>query len=138
MNSSEILGKLLHTVHLLHCLKLNPTLSGADDLFDVMDELSPIMSLYFPLGRALRLSPEELESIRTKYLDEPDPEQALNDVLLLWLHHQAYNVKRFGLPTWRKLVEAVNHPLGGRNYDVARRIALNHPASGKCWYIQVM
>ena len=96
-----------------------------------MDELSPIMSLYYPLGRALRLFPEELESIRTKYLDESDAEKALNDVILLWLHHQKYNVDRFGPPTWRKLVEAVNHPLGGRNYEVARKIALNHPVSGK-------
>lgn len=89
------------------------------------------MSLYYPLGRALRLSPEELESIRAKHLDESDAEIALNDVVLLWLHHKKYNVERFGPPTWRKLVEAVNHPLGGRNYELARKIALNHPASGK-------
>lgn len=101
-----------------------------------MDELSPIMSLHLvlSLGRALRLFPEELLSIEAKYLDESDTEKALNDVLLHWLYHQSYNVKRFGPPTWRMLVEAVNHPFGGRNNEVARKIALNHPASGKRYH----
>lgn len=96
-----------------------------------MGELSPIMSLYLPLGRALRLFPDELESIQDKYPeDKSDAEKALNDVMLLWLYHQNYNVKRFGLPTWRMLVEAVAHPLGGKNHEVARKIAINHPACG--------
>ena len=39
-----------------------------------------------------------------------------------------YNVKKFGEPTWQKLVEAVGDPAGGANAALARKIATNHKA----------
>ena len=90
-----------------------------------MEEVLDIKSVYFALGRSLRLRNDDLETIRKKY--ESDHEQALNDVLLLWLKKE-YNVESFGPPTWRMLVEAVNKRSGGNNYQVAKLIALNHPA----------
>jgi hypothetical protein len=53
-------------------------------------------------------------------------DQALKDVLLLWLN-QEYKVERFGPPTWRMLVEAVDKKTGGNNHELAKEIASNHP-----------
>ena len=61
------------------------------------------------------------------YRRDSDANRALNDVLLLWLR-QKYNVGKFGRPTWRLLVEAVNKKTGGNNHDLAKQIASNHPA----------
>ena len=94
-------------------------------LSDVMEEVLDIKSVYFALGRSLRLRNDDLQAIRKKY--ESDHEQALNDILLLWLKKE-YDVESFGPPTWRMLVEAVNKRSGGNNYQVAKQIALNHPA----------
>jgi hypothetical protein len=91
-----------------------------------MEEVLDIKSMCFALGRSLRLRNDNLEAIRKKYPDH-DTEQALNDVLLVWLNKE-YNVERFGPPTWRMLVEAVNKKSGGNNYELAKQIALNHPA----------
>ena len=44
-----------------------------------------------------------------------------------------YNqVKRFGKPTWRRLVEAVEDPVGGNNYALALKIAADHPGMQPC------
>ena len=48
------------------------------------------------------------------------------DVLLLWLL-QKYKVEKFGPPTWRMLVEAVDKKTGGNNHELAKEIASNHP-----------
>ena len=92
-----------------------------------MEEVLDIKSMCFALGRSLRLRNENLETICKKYPNESDHERALNDVLLLWLKKE-YNVERFGPPMWRMLVEAVNKRSGGNNYELAKQIALNHPA----------
>ena len=47
-----------------------------------------------------------------------------------WLKRN-YNVRRFGEPTWQKLVEVVGHPAGGANKALARDIARRHKAGGK-------
>ena len=98
-----------------------------------MEEVSDIKSMYFALGRSLRLRNDDIGAIRKDYPNESDHDQALNDVLLLWLKKE-YNVERFGPPTWRMLVEAVNKRSGGNNYELAKQIALNHPA-GSIIYI---
>ena len=91
---------------------------------DIMEEVLDIKSMYFDLGRSLRLRNDDMLAIRKDY---PNESQALNEVLLLWLKKE-YNVERFGPPTWRMLVEAVNKRSGGNNYELAKQIALNHPA----------
>ena len=92
-----------------------------------MEDVVDIKSMWFALGRSLRLRNNDIGTIRNKYPNESDHEQALNDVLLLWLKKE-YNVERFGPPTWRMLVEAVNKKTGGDNHKLAKQIALNHPA----------
>lgn len=87
----------------------------------------PINSMYYQLGRCLRLRVDDLKAIREAYPSGCDNESALTDVLLLWLC-QKYNVERFGPPTWKMLVEAVDKNTGGNNHDLAMEIASNHPA----------
>jgi len=36
-------------------------------------------------------------------------------------------VERFGEPTWRRLVEAVEDHVGGNNFALAKTIAREHP-----------
>ena len=95
-----------------------------------MEEVSSIQSAYFPLGRSLRLRNDDLKAICEMHPSKSDAEQALNDVLLLWLC-QKYNVRRFGPPTWKMLVEAVDKKTGGNNHELAKEIASNHPAGIK-------
>ena len=91
-----------------------------------MEEVLSIKAVYFPLGECLRLSSRDLKAIREAYPDKSMADQALKDVLLLWLN-QKYEVERFGLPTWRMLVEAVDKKTGGNNHELAKEIASNHP-----------
>ena len=114
-------GKITHAF-LLHKFK------AEEDLPDILEELIPIIPHYYSLGRSLRLHPRQLNEVRKTYLLEKDAEQALNDVLFMWLSKQ-YDTERFGLPTWRALIEAVAKRLGGNNIALARKMASNHPAS---------
>ena len=102
-----------------------------------MEEVLDSKSVCFALGQSLRLRHDNIEAIRKKYPNksESDHERALTDVLLLWLKRE-YNVERFGPPTWRMLVEAVNRRSGGNNQELAKHIALNHPAGSYrvCYY----
>ena len=98
-----------------------------DDLADIMYEVLSLKSVYYSLGRYLRLQTADLRAIRDAFPSESDAEQALEDVLLLWLH-QKYKVEKFGLPTWRMLVEAVDKTASEKSHDLAKEIASNHPA----------
>ena len=100
--------------------------TGEDDLPDVLEEVHSIKSAHLPLGQWLRLSNDSLKDIHEAYPDESMANQALKDVLLLWLN-QKYKVERFGPPTWRMLVEAVDKKTGGNNHELAKEIASNHP-----------
>ena len=73
----------------------------------------------------------DLRRIRGEHSSESD---ALEDVLLLWLNRE-YNVKEHGSPTWRMLVEAVDKKSGGDNHELAKQIALNHPAGREIIWI---
>ena len=92
-----------------------------------MDEVESLKCAYFQLGRSLRLRDADLKDIRQTYPVESEQDTALNDVLLLWLR-QKYNVERFGPPTWRMLVEAVDKKSCGDYHDLAKEIASRHPA----------
>ena len=98
-----------------------------------MEEVLDIKSMWFKVGRSLRLRSDDIGAIRKGYPNKFDHDAALNDVLLLWLKKE-YNVERFGPPTWRMLVEAINKRSGGNNYELAKQIALNHPAGSTIIY----
>ena len=96
---------------------------------DVLEEVLSLKCVYYPLGECLRLNNDSLKHIRKSFPDDSAADQALKQVLLLWLG-QSYNVSKFGPPTWRMVVEAVDKKTGGNNHELAKQIALNHP-SGK-------
>ena len=94
------------------------------DLSKIIEEILPIESRYYYIGRSLNLEISCLREIRESSSSDSD---ALEDVLLLWLNKQ-YDVEKHGPPTWRMLVEAVDKRGGGDNHELAKQIALSHPA----------
>ena len=59
-----------------------------------------------------------------------NPLDCLRQMLVLWLR-RTHNIKRFGEPTWVKLVETISHPTGGGNPTLAMKIARNHNRSSR-------
>ena len=90
-----------------------------DDLFDIQSELLDVESKWKSIGKALRLKRSLLDSIAAHGKEEVD---CMEEVLTEWLN-RAYNVPRFGPPSWKLLVAAVAHPNGGDNRALAKQIA---------------
>ena len=101
--------------------------SDRSNLSDVMEEVISIQSKFYALGRSLRLEIRDLTAIREAYPSASDSERALEDVLLLWLD-QKYDAEKYGRPTWRMLVTAVDKETGGNNHELAKKIADQYPA----------
>ena len=78
------------------------------------------------MGIALRLKLDSLENIQ---VSDRNPRDCLRSMVIEWLKRN-YNVRKFGEPTWQKLVQAVGHPAGGANMALAREIARRHRARG--------
>jgi len=91
-----------------------------DDIFDVKTELIPVAARWRDVGIALRVKSDTLDSIETKWSN--DPCRCLELMVTEWLKRN-YNLKRFGEPTWQKLVDVVNSPAGGANRALAIDIA---------------
>ena len=87
-----------------------------------MGEVMSKKASFYALGRGLGISASELDVVRTQQNHNFD--SALNDVLLLWLR-QGYNTKKFGRPTWRMLVKAVE---GINDHALAEKLAQRHTA----------
>jgi len=98
-----------------------------DNIYDVKNELIPVAARWTDLGVALRLKYDTLDNIETRCSN--DPHRCLELMVKEWLKRN-YNVRKFGEPTWQKLVEAVNSPAGGANTVLARDIAGRHKAGG--------
>ena len=98
-----------------------------DDLFDVMDIVIHIKARYYHLGIALKLRLSELRAIQSTY--ERHADQALSEVVVLWLQ-QKYNFEKFGPPTWRQLVIAIDSEAGGDSHALAKKVASKY-SSGK-------
>ena len=106
-------------------------LSDEDDFRDICRELVSIKAKYYELGVELGLPPGELDAIRKDHAVD----QAFNEVILRWLRQQ-YNIARFGRPTWKRLVEAVESPIGGSNPSLAVVMATRH-APGNSWHARL-
>ena len=89
-------------------------------------ELNPLAARWKSIGIALRLKPNELDTIQA---GNSDLTACLTQTVTKWLNRN-YNVEKFGEPTWRRLVEAVSDPAGGANMALAREIARRHKAGG--------
>ena len=90
-------------------------------------EAVSIQSRYYQFGTELGLPLREMETIQKTF--QLDIAQAFSTVLTRWLRH-SYDVKKYGPPTWRRLVEAVDSPAGGNNHALAKKIAEHHPVKG--------
>ena len=97
-----------------------------DDLYDVYSELIPVAGRWKRLGLALRLHPDTIDRIEK---DKDNVEDRLYSVLTQWLK-KAYNVQRFGQPSWQLLVKAVRDPAGGDNQALADTVAAKYGGKG--------
>ena len=91
-----------------------------DDLPDTIRELTEVAAKWRNIGVLLGIRDSQLETIQGD-----SPPDCLRQMLATWLRRN-YNVKRFGEPTWVKLVETVNHSAGGGNPRLAMKIARKH------------
>ena len=98
--------------------------TGEDDFREVYREVVNIQSNYYQFGIELGLRFRDMGAIKKAL--QLDIAQAFTEVLGIWLRH-SYDVKKYGPPTWRRLVEAVDSPSGGNNHALAKKIAEHHP-----------
>ena len=94
----------------------------------MQSELVPVATKWSSIGIALRLKSKILDGIQAE--NRNDVTACLSLMVTEWLSRN-YNVKRFGVPTWQRLVEAVGHTAGGANMALAKEIALRHKARGQ-------
>ena len=90
----------------------------------MFNEVATIQNRYQEIGRELGILYYEIEVIKE---ENDHVDQRFTAVLCLWLN-QRYNVNKHGHPTWRKLVEVVDSPTGGKNHGLAKTIASRHLA----------
>ncbi|CAI8020091.1 hypothetical protein GBAR_LOCUS12024, partial [Geodia barretti] len=95
---------------------------GINDLFTVCSELVGVAHKWKKVGLALRLDPNFLNRINAK---QNDVEDNLSDVLEEWLK-KSYDTESFGDPSWKLLVDAVAHPVGGKDRALAMEIAAKY------------
>ena len=99
------------------------SVTGEDDLVDVIEEVMDVAARWRSVGLALRLRVAELDTISSK--NHTDPTECLKDMLLAWVQ-QHYNINEFGPPSWRLLCQAIFKQAGGNNPALARKIAEHH------------
>ena len=97
-----------------------------DDFREVYRKVVSIQSNYYQFGIELGLPLREMNAVQKAF--RQDIPQAFIEVLQIFLKH-GYNIKKYGPPTWRKLVEAVDSPAGGNNHSLAKKIAKDHPVN---------
>ena len=100
-----------HTIFLYH--------ADIDDLRDVKIKLQPVMARWRDIGLVLGIADHKLESINKKCNSEV--KDCLTDMLRLWLN-RAYNVEKYGEPSWQTLREAIRNPAGGECPALADKI----------------
>ena len=92
-----------------------------------MSELNDVAHMWRSLGGAFRLRPPDLARIEKERPN--DLKSCLSEMVTEWMN-QSYNTQRFGLPSWKMLVEAVAHCNGGNNQALATYIANKY--KGQC------
>ena len=97
---------------------------GEGDTHDVMQAIMDLSAKFRAFGRALGLRPTTLDMFHNNH--PHDSGAALGQVIDAWLAQQ-YDTERFGKPSWRNLVSAVESPAGGHNPVLALQIIENHP-----------
>ncbi len=91
---------------------------------DAFKVLGPIASNFFMFGVVLHINYDIMNELRKNC--EKNHREGLHGVLINYANKN-YNISRFGLPTFRKLVAAVSSSSGGSNHRLAKDFAVNHP-----------
>ena len=94
-----------------------------DIYFQVFTSVCSLCAKWHDLCLTLGLPPSKVSTIREEHTC--DTKACLREGLINWLQGN-YNIKQYGLPTWRNLVKAVDHPAGGNNHALALKIAKEH------------
>lgn len=97
--------------------------TGPDNEFDIEDEVIDIAPNWKGFGKALHLPPNLLERIAAQ--PGANPETCLSNTLAEFLKKN-YEWNKYGVPSWRMIVQAVGHKIGGRDENLALRIAEKH------------
>lgn len=101
---------------------LSFTATDEEDLPDITSELTAVAASWRNFGVQLGIRDSDLEVIQG---GSGTPRDYLRQTLSTWLRRN-YNTKRFGEPTWAKLVEALSNSAGGGNPHLAQQIARRH------------
>ena len=78
----------------------------------MLTELIDVAARWEGIWVALRLSPNDLETVKVSC--NGDPEQGLRATIRTWLNKN-YNYEKYGNPSWKMLALAVGHKCGGQN-----------------------
>ena len=87
-------------------------------MIDVKSELLPVAARWKNIGQVLGISDSKLQTIET---NKSPVEDYLTEILRVWLN-KAYNVEKYGEPSWQILIKAVKNPSGGDNPAHADKI----------------
>ena len=87
-------------------------------MFEAVSKLTPVAGRWKNIGLALGLDYNKLRGIKKECSDTGD---CLMEMLSLWLN-KAYDLTKFGEPTWQRLSEAVRNEAGGNNPSVADNV----------------
>ena len=93
-------------------------------MLDVECEVSDIAAKWYSFGKALHLKPERLALLEASH--GKDLMNSLSDTLLEFLRKN-YAWEKHGRPSWRLIVIALAHKVGGNNTDLALSVAKEHP-----------
>ncbi|XP_064392637.1 uncharacterized protein LOC135340244 isoform X2 [Halichondria panicea] len=96
---------------------------GEDDMFDVIEALSPVAAKWKAIGTALRIKRNKLDELESTH--KGDVQDCLADTVAEYLR-LGYNTKKYGEPTWLNIIKAVEHSAGGNNRAHAISIAKDH------------
>ena len=98
-------------------------LTEEDDIRELMGSLIEVLDKWKFIGVDLGLKMSKLKTIEEE--NRGNPKSCFLDVLTNWLNRN-YNTKKFGEPSWQKVVEAVANPAAGDNVVLAETIAKKH------------
>ena len=94
--------------------------TGVEDFYDVKRELTPVAARWKFIGAALGISISVLDNIESSHPGKI--KECLAKMVTTWLSKN-HNMKRFGRPTWKKLITVVAEPAAGNDAALARTIA---------------
>ncbi|XP_064385834.1 uncharacterized protein LOC135334540 isoform X2 [Halichondria panicea] len=96
---------------------------GEDDMFDVIEALSPVAAKWKAIGTALRIRRNKLDEFESTH--KGDVQDCLADTVAEYVR-MGYDTKKHGEPKWLNIIKAVEHSAGGNNKAHAIAIAKDH------------